>query len=473
MNYVYLIEMKRTITFNVEGHSIDIQASGNESMDDVISKLSNKTGTDLSSSTFLYQANTLQRSSTFESSANKYDKERNQMTILVYSNEDNNSDDKEIKALTKSKEIICPICKEICKINIYDYKISLYSCKNNHKTSNILFNDFDKSQMIDESRIICSICNENNKSCSYNNEFYYCKICNKNICTLCKSEHSKSHYDIINYEQNNFLCHAHNRPFNSYCNDCKKDICMYCEKEHFNHYSISYGTIFLNSNDLKNRLMELRLNIDKVKKNINEINGSNDFIQYFENYFKISEFIINFFNDKKVNFYILNNINIIHQKNKEFSDEFKIINNESDVNLKSKMVTDILKKIEEKKNDDNDKIYPEEQQFLQNIYESSYSHHGFFQHSPHHWYGPHGPPHWDSSHGPPHWDGPHGPPHWDGPHGPPHWDGPHGPPHWDGPHRRPPHWDGPHGPHEWFGHHHGWHGPNDCKRPPGPHGDHT
>jgi len=38
--------------------------------------------------------------------------------------------DKTIKNL---HEVICPICNENCFIEIKDFKISLYGCKNNHK----------------------------------------------------------------------------------------------------------------------------------------------------------------------------------------------------------------------------------------------------------------------------------------------------------------------------------------------------
>lgn len=59
--------MSRSIIFKIGGgNSVNIQTSGNESMNDVISKLSQKTQTDLSSSTFLYSGKTLNRSLTFE-----------------------------------------------------------------------------------------------------------------------------------------------------------------------------------------------------------------------------------------------------------------------------------------------------------------------------------------------------------------------------------------------------------------------
>ena len=46
--------------------------------------------------------------------------------------------------------------------------------------------------MIDESKIICDNCKNNNKSISYNKKFYFCNNCNKKLCPVCKSSHAKS-----------------------------------------------------------------------------------------------------------------------------------------------------------------------------------------------------------------------------------------------------------------------------------------
>ena len=73
------------------------------------------------------------------------------MNILVNEIKENKKDNN----IIKSKEIICPECRENIKINIKEYKI-LYECKNKHKNI-ITFNEFDKSQNIDESKIICEI----------------------------------------------------------------------------------------------------------------------------------------------------------------------------------------------------------------------------------------------------------------------------------------------------------------------------
>ena len=62
------------------------------------------------------------------------------------------------KNLIKSNEIICPECYENILLNIKDYKINLYNCKNNHKFNNILLTEFDGYLNLDISKIICHIC---------------------------------------------------------------------------------------------------------------------------------------------------------------------------------------------------------------------------------------------------------------------------------------------------------------------------
>ena len=74
-------------------------------------------------------------------------------------------------------------------MDIIDYKIKLFDCKSKHNLENILLNEFEGTQNIDLAQIKCDICKNNNKSNSYNNIFYKCNTCNKNICALRKENH--------------------------------------------------------------------------------------------------------------------------------------------------------------------------------------------------------------------------------------------------------------------------------------------
>ena len=101
---------------------------------------------------------------TFGEVANSEDKRRNKMIILVNDLiNDNNQNEIRNKDIMKSKNIICPKCKENIKMDIKDYKINLYECKNGHKKENILLNEFEETQNIDLNKIICDICKNNNK----------------------------------------------------------------------------------------------------------------------------------------------------------------------------------------------------------------------------------------------------------------------------------------------------------------------
>ena len=133
------------------------------------------------------------------------DKENLKKSVIVYDN-DSNIENNE---LVKSKEIICPECGENSIIKIENYKISLFGCKNKHEKKDISFFDFDKTQLIDESKIKCNICKDNNKSKSYKKQFYKCNSCKFNLCPLCKSAHDKSH-NIIDYDLYNYLCERDN-----------------------------------------------------------------------------------------------------------------------------------------------------------------------------------------------------------------------------------------------------------------------
>lgn len=166
------------------------------------------------------------------------------MSILVYDKEEMN----DIKTKTKSKNIICPKCNELIKLNIDNYKINLFDCRNQHNIKNISLKDFQKSQIIDLTGIKCNVCKDKNKSITFNNEFYKCNDCKINLCPLCKSSHNNSH-NIINYDKINYLCGKHNEPFTDYCKNCKINICFLCDEEHKNHDFISLRKMMINKNN--------------------------------------------------------------------------------------------------------------------------------------------------------------------------------------------------------------------------------
>ena len=131
------------------------------------------------------------------------DRDRKQMNILVNSLVDSQMN--ENSSIIKSKEVICPKCLEVINIKINYNTISLYQCKNEHNKNNLYYKDFINTQNIDLNNIICDECNQTNKHIPFNNQFYKCFTCDKNLCPLCKSKNNNSH-KIIDYDKRNSVC---------------------------------------------------------------------------------------------------------------------------------------------------------------------------------------------------------------------------------------------------------------------------
>ena len=201
-----------------------------------------------------------------------------------------------------------------------------------------MLDEYENTQYIDISKIKCEQCLIKNKSETYNNEFYRCCNCNKNICPLCKSNHDKNH-NIINYDIKNYICEKHNESFVEYCNDCKIDICLSCENEHINHNKTHYKNIMKDMNKLKNEMNEYKREIDIFINDINDIiNKLNKIKENILIYYNIYNNIIKYNESKKRNYIILQNINEI---NNNIIKDINKINNCNDINNK---FNDILNK---------------------------------------------------------------------------------------------------------------------------------
>ena len=317
------------VEFNFYGAKVTIQCKSDEKMKNIYEHYANKIQLDIKKIYFSYDGKAVDQFNedlTLEDMINSEDKERNKMSILVFSNESTNNDN-----IIKSKVVICPICGESIRMDMINYKIKLSQCKNNHVIDNMLFDEFEESQKIDITKIKCEICNECNKSISYNNLFYNCITCKKNICPLCQTKHDKLH-QIMNYDDKYYICDRHNENYNSYCDDCKRNICTLCEREHKAHKRINLGDIFIGKDELIKQNKELKEYINIFNKNIQIIiNIVNEVVEKMNKYYKINEDIINNYDDKKRNYetlYILakiKNSNIIEEMKNNINDN-SIIN---------------------------------------------------------------------------------------------------------------------------------------------------
>ena len=282
-----------------------IQGTNNDKMLDIFKKFYKIIGKhDANSLQFLYNGNKVDEELTVKQVINNEDRKRNEMKILVNELEISNKKNK----LKKSNQIICPTCGELAHIKLKNYKISICGCKNNHKIDDLNINEFETSQLIDESKIICDICKIENKATTYNNLFYTCSICNLNFCPLCKKMHDKTH-NTIDYDNKYFICGIHNERYGSYCKTCNKNICVECEEDHDDHDFISYGKLFIKKNDLENKLKELKLSIEKFKEHIEGIKTIlQNVIDYFDKVYKLNDELVHSDYMKNRNYQVLNNI---------------------------------------------------------------------------------------------------------------------------------------------------------------------
>ena len=157
--------------FIFNGVEILLQCNINDKLLNICNKFISKISIDINRLYFLYGGLDINKELTCYELLNNLDKERGKMNILVYEKERNTRIDENSKI--KSKEIICPICYENCRIKMNNYKINLYGCKNGHITNNILLEEFEETQIINESKVKCKNCN-NTKSKVYNKEFFKC-----------------------------------------------------------------------------------------------------------------------------------------------------------------------------------------------------------------------------------------------------------------------------------------------------------
>ena len=296
------------VIFLLNGMQTRIQCLINEKMRDIINRFNTKLKINMNNAQYLYGGNQVNLELTFYQQASNIDKQRKEMIILVYINESIISNN---QSTIKSKEIICPKCKENCLIRFYNYQIHLYNCKNGHNINNISFKDFNNSQNINENEIKCNKCN-NTKYKSYNKQFYICLNCNINLCPLCNQKHDKTH-EIIDYNNINYICSYHKDFYVSYCYDCKINLCMKCETKHNNNHNIiNYKDILPDEDEIKKDLKKFKDKIDKLKETIKElINWLNNIYDNFQKLYKISYDIVYNYNLRQRNYEILENVNSV------------------------------------------------------------------------------------------------------------------------------------------------------------------
>jgi len=329
------------IEFYFRGSITSIQSNFNDSMKKICMNFAQKVSIDLNNIFFCYNGNKINMNLKCSDVIKNLDKERKKMSIVV--NEINDTIINTKNMMIKANYPICPKCLENSKIQIKDYKINIFGCAKEHITNNILLEKYEDTQKINISKIICQVCNANNKSNTYNNEFYLCNSCQINLCPLCKEKHEKKH-NIVNWDLKDFYCKEHNDLYYSFCQTCKKNLCIICENAHNNHEIISYGKLMPNVDKLRNKLNESRDIINKFKNDIKEvIFRLNKVMDNIDIIYNINNNILNNFIIKNRNIMVLENINNINS-NLLINDIINI-NEESNIIKKVERTLDIYNEI--------------------------------------------------------------------------------------------------------------------------------
>ena len=328
-----------SINFLYESESVMIQCTRDEYMKSAFQKFLIKLNKDIKNIYYLYNGTTINPESKLKEINNK----DNEINLIVVSEEE-----KEQGELKYSKDIICPTCGENCILNFKDYKIQLIQCENNHEMDDILITEFEDTQKIDESSIICNDCQNVNKLNSHENKFYKCCTCQKNICPLCKNKNHNQHI-IIDYDYKSYFCNTHGEKYNYYCEKCNKNLCDLCEHDK-DHHLTQLKSLMKNKNEILETNEKLKNNIDILTKEINEIIGKlNKIKNDLELYYKITNNAINNYDIKNKSFQTLTNIININQNNKYLLETIERINNNKYFEDKMKYINEIYKSFITKK----------------------------------------------------------------------------------------------------------------------------
>ena len=305
------------VIFIYNGINTIIQCNLNEKIKDISKRFKDKANLNNKNINYTYNGKlVLNEELTFEELANTEDKIRKKMSFIVFDNLIEVKDEEKEKEKIKSKDIICPYCKENIRMNINKYKINLLKCSNGHNIENILLDEFEETQNINLEEIICNICKNYNKSISFNNIFYKCLTCNNNICPLCKPNHDKNHI-IINYDEKYYVCNEHNDKYMLYCEDCNKNLCTLCDG-HKNHKRIFFVDVLPKKEEIKEKLKYLKSTIDEFNSEIKVlISRLNEVTNKINIYYKIYEDMINNYDNKNRNYEIIYSINKFNDNNIE------------------------------------------------------------------------------------------------------------------------------------------------------------
>jgi surface protein len=314
-----------------------IQTVTNDNFKNIIQKYATKVPIDLKKYCFYYKENKIDENLRVE------DLNCNESPIQiivkdineVVSNTDSgdNSFFKLYPNLKPSKDIICPTCREQCVIKVDEFKVSLEGCHKEHKSSDMSLIDFNKTQFINESNIICDKCK--NDKAQLKNNIYRCLTCKISICAICKSNHNKEH-NFIYLDVEKYLCKDHAEKNIFYCEDCKEDICDKCVDDHYEKdHKILYLKGVFEDRNIEDNFKDFVLKLEKCKKEMETILFKIKTVyNNLDIYYKIVNNLMTTYNQRHKNYITVRSINNLNKFNKSIIDSIEKIINESKIENK-------------------------------------------------------------------------------------------------------------------------------------------
>ena len=341
------------IKFHYNQEDVIIQCKRNELMKDIIYHYGIKSGLSVGEFYFFYNEIKINLDLTL-AQINDKDKE---ILIFVYSKEN---------AKNKMKEpniIKCIQCYEPAIVDFSnDYGIVLSDEK--HGTKKIKLQDYNTTQIFYQSDIKCSKCS-NSKAEIYQDKFYYCFECNKNLCPSCKSLH-KEHKNIVDYSFKYFRCPQHqNQNFISYCLDCKKNLCTLCTDQHRKHNTINFSYLYQKQEQNKEYIERIQKVNDLVDTIIDSLKQFKDnLIVYLQIIEKLNENLLN------MNFNYENSKSMYNLMEMSFlKEDLDYILNNNDIIIKFQKIMSIYDIMKGKNNNEvTIKVKIEENEINKTIY---------------------------------------------------------------------------------------------------------
>ena len=160
--------------FYINGETITVPCRESEAINEIFprceSKLQKKL--DIQYVNFIYNGGMAQNNIPLTRVINQEDRKRNRLSILV-----NKNDIDQLDHII----ITCPECNSEADLSWKDYKCKL-RCPNGHFFNNLSVNEYEKTQELELSKIVCNICKKTKFGDDFPENFKRCYKCKINIC---------------------------------------------------------------------------------------------------------------------------------------------------------------------------------------------------------------------------------------------------------------------------------------------------